>query len=512
MITKHFKSNFNYYAYSFFKNYYFLKKREDSTSKKLIYIEKVCGFAFKNFSLLLADIDFEKELIAIGQEKLSEWNRQLLSSKQKENRNILHLATEIYEVGGHTRVINNWIKKDKKRNSFFILTNQKKETFIQNEISENTVETKILQNKLSHIEKCHQILEFIVRNKIDVVVFHTHPYDIIPVLISSISNFPYTILFNHSDHTFGLGALTSDLFLDLSKNGQKMSFEYRMIKKSRVLKLPINNLPKLRKTVSGKKITFVSMASAWKFKPFENLDFFGVYVPFLEKHKDVTLKIIGVNEAQYKEYTKLRKPENLELLGVISNPEKELLEADYFIEMFPFSSYLSALDSCSYGAMPIFNYDQMLINNSGTKHFFPFLEKENLYQTKNDYIRFLEKEVKTKEFKDEYLESIVTYLKDKHYVNWDKTIDSILGSPLTKTPRKLISKNKKINTERAKRYARFTMSANHFYWSDYIEAKFIIINLRLLFNFIFLFFVSKYIQYVGKENKNDIAPIKHVSK
>lgn len=501
-MSKYIKSNFNYFTFSFFKKYYFSIIKKENSLKRLNHIEKICKFASHYFPLYFADIEIEKELISISKKELKQWNSKLLHNQNSSfiSKNILHIATEIYDVGGHTRVINNWIKKENKRNSFFILTNQQQnlKTKILTNIQEKTKCTNILDPKLNSIEKCNLILNFIIEHKIDTVVLHTHPYDVIPSLICSIPNFPYTILFNHSDHTFVLGTISSDLYLDITKEGQKYTHKYRMVRNSKVINLPTNISPRIKETQYDKKITLISMASSWKFKPFENFNFFSTYIPFLNKHKNITLKIIGIEPKDFKQFTKLKKPENLEILGIVPEPENIISQADYFIEMFPSGSYLSALDSCAYGITPIFNYDQITPNGNGTRELFPINNNTTqIHKTKETYLSFIEKEFEDRKFQQDNKENIYNFLNDKCYSNWYKSIDSILDNLPERNvySSKTIPENKKLETKKAKRYARFTLSANHFCWSDFVNFNELIKKPRLLFQFLYLYLLTKYIQY-----------------
>lgn len=500
-MSNYIKSNFNYFTFSFFKKYYFSIIKKENSLKRLNYIEKTCKFASQYFPLLLADIKIEEELISISKKEFKQWNNKLSHNQNSSfiSKNILHIATQIYDIGGHTRVINNWIEKENKRNSFFILTNQQQnlKTKILTKIQDKTKCTNILDPKLNHIEKCNLILNFIIEHKIDTVVLHTHPYDVIPLLICSIPNFPYTILFNHSDHTFVLGTLSSDLYLDITKEGQKYTHKYRMVRNSKVINLPTNISPRIKETQYDKKITLISMASSWKFKPFENFNFFSTYIPFLNKHKNITLKIIGIDPKDFKQFTKLKKPENLEILGIVPEPENIISQADYFIEMFPSGSYLSTLDSCSYGLIPIFYHDQITLTAFGVKQTLSLTEPPKPYNTNDEYLAFIDEEFKYGKFKQSNKEKVYNFLNDKCYNNWYKSIDSILNNLYERNIylQTTIPKNKKVETKKAKRYARFTLSANHFYWSDFVNFNKLIKKPQLLSQFLYLYLLTKYIQY-----------------
>lgn len=498
-MIKYLKSNFNYFVYVFLRRYYFLIVRKDTLVKRLNYLEKLSFFAFNHFPLLLSDKKLELELVTLGKENLSNWNIKLETKSNKQQR-ILHIATEIYDIGGHTRVLGNWIKNESERDSYIILTSQYSEikTNILDEIIDRTKNSLILETNLNHIEKSEKILHFIAENNINTVVFHTHPFDVIPSLIGALSNFPVSILFNHSDHTFGLGVLTNELFLELTAKGKETSLKFRGNKNSEVLNLPLQSLPKYKEIIrDNNSITLVSMASSWKFKPFEDLDFFNVYVPFLRKYKHVTLKIIGVKEEDYFKFTNLEKPQNLELLGTISNPKQVLSNADYFIEMFPFCSYLSALDSISSGLMPVFSYDHLIVSGAGTIEFFPFLKKEIKYKTKGEYIEFIENNIINLDYKKKNIEKVVHHLINTNYNNWYSKINLIVGKLIKSKIEIEQYKNKKLTSSRAKKYARFQL-VNEIKWQNFVQKQKLKSNFFLAVNFIFLYWLN----YVLSEKIN----------
>lgn len=480
------KSKYNNFVYNFLKTHYFITYKNKSVQLRLERLESLSKFLFMHFSFYLADFEIEEEIKKIAKEEFS--NFQFPVSINSEKKNILHLATEVYDTGGHTRVIRNWIEEDKINNSFFLLTNQKRKlkTTILSEIDFLlTKKTKIISKSKIFLEKAQDIFDFIIDNKIDIVILHTHPFDILPLLSLSFKNAPKTILFNHSDHSFCLGAKDVDLTLELREEGKVLSLKYRGTQNSEVVNLPVKILSKNdeKLKIKNKPIVFVSMASWYKYKPFEGQNFLLGYALFLKKNPKVEMYIIGVNEEQFKENIQEHIPNNLFLMGIVPNPKKYLEKADYYIESFPVGSILAAYDSCIYGAIPIFSYESCLIYKEALKNMFPKFNVELNYKTEGEYFSFIEKEIKTRQYYKENTKVVNEFLVNDCGIKWYNNLNKILSKPIELKPYEKM-KNKELITPQSKKYARFTSSFSYFRVLDYINSRFELFHPILLFKYI----------------------------
>lgn len=484
------KSKFNNIVYDFLKSHYYIFYTKKNVQKRLERIEKLAFFLFTHFSFYLADFELEEELKIIAFQEFPDFEFPLIK-KPNDQKKILHIATELYDVGGHTRVIKNWIEEDVECKSHLLLTCQKKElkTNIIEELEEKMAQsTLILNSSKNHIQKAHDVIYFIVKNDINIVVLHTHPYDIVPFLSLSFKNAPKIILFNHSDHTFCLGAKEVNLMFEFRDEGKRLSYEHRGVNNAITVGLPTKKLLPKKKPSKNKEdsIVFVSMASWYKYKPFEGQNFFLRYTDFLQRHPDVKMYIIGVSEEHYKKHIKEQIPNNLFLLGVLPNPEEYLKKAHYYIESFPVGSILAAYDSCVYGATPIFSYDSILVYKEALKKMFPPFNFDAEYKDESEYFKFIEEEVKTGKYRSENKPIIQKFLKERNGEKWV----AALSDSLKKIPEKTqssISKNKLIINEQSKKYARFTSCFSKFQFVDYINSR-----LELLHPLL----ISKYIRVV----------------
>ena len=129
---------------------------------------------------------------------------------------VLHVATETYAVGGHTRAILRWIDRDRGRTHDVVTTAQR--TVMPEALVAATGATggavKRLDPGAGWLERAHLLRR--LSADADVVVLHCHYRDPLPtVAFASAGARPPVITFNHADHQFWLGASVTDVLLNV---------------------------------------------------------------------------------------------------------------------------------------------------------------------------------------------------------------------------------------------------------------------------------------------------------
>ena len=90
---------------------------EDAAS----YAKNLCRYAWLNFTGYYSLWKIENYLNAIGEEvpKLESYN-------VPKNNKVLHICSEIYETGGHTKLVFNWIKNNPEKEHYITVTRPRK--------------------------------------------------------------------------------------------------------------------------------------------------------------------------------------------------------------------------------------------------------------------------------------------------------------------------------------------------------------------------------------------------
>ena len=349
------------------KNYLCIKKTEEliplqADENENMNLISLIGFLYSTYVTgVYSSSDLEKHLIDIGkniQFKLREKN-------QKVHNNVLIVMTKGYYVGGHTVLVNNWIKYDCKRKYTVVFTDQSYldvPKFIIEAVKQSGGEVVCLNG--NSLDKASQLLD--ISQNFERILLFTHMNDIIPILAYSRSQFKVPVYFyNHADFRFSFGFSIADIIMDLTKFDVDKTIRYRGIEKERSVYLPFPGGGKLKKSqviIDRKKVRneidrlydinaetklIVSMGSDFKYEKIIDYDF-GEYVKKVIELSScpVQFLIIGADKTREK-WIKLEEETNgrARALGVLPYMEAERLIAgsDLYIVSFPMLAEGSAL-------------------------------------------------------------------------------------------------------------------------------------------------------------------------
>lgn len=390
-------------------------------------IERISKHAAFNFNGLLSDSRLETILNNIGGNIPSFPKKRFI---YRERLNILHIATTLLNVGGHTRVIRNWLEQDKINSNILAVVNQEMELdFHLKKDFESFCKIEKIDSKLNYLAKANELRCIVERNDIDMIVLHIHPFDVISVVALSTLSMPPVIFYNHADHIFSLGVSVSDAFIDFREKGKEFSLNNRGVSKSYVLPYPLGSLDlsiskksaRQKLLLNDNDVVLVTMASSYKYKPVDNLNFFELYSEFLVKNPAIKFYAIGVALNDYNEFTEGRlKPDNLFLLGNVVDPRLYLAASDYFIEPFPFGTGLGLFDAVQYRSFPIFSNNDYSIYGEGASSMFPIDVCEYKNDIYFDFYRAISQEIETGFLKKKYAEKIDFFIKKCEHPEWVK--------------------------------------------------------------------------------------------
>ena len=175
-------------------NYQFIKELEKSLDacegdeEKLELLQLIgCGCSEYITGAYSSNI-LEREIVKIGQ--IIEFSPE----EKPQNGKILHVMTRAGKAGGHSTIVYNWIKNDKKRQYSIVFTDMEYwdiPKFILQSV-EKTGGT-ILCLHGNFLEKAKQLLQF--SQKFERIVLHIHMYDIVPLLAYSNKNWQIPVYF-----------------------------------------------------------------------------------------------------------------------------------------------------------------------------------------------------------------------------------------------------------------------------------------------------------------------------
>lgn len=280
----------------------------------------------------------------------------------------LHVMTESYLHGGHTRIVERWIGSSSKLEKHsLVLTGQRKEVPIPDLLRKAVKDKKgnlVIFDCGDSIEsKANKLRDFAF--EYDVIILHHHPRDPVPLMAFSVSEFNRSVIyFNHAGLSFWIGRGIIDFCLDIEKNQNFMTIKKRGVKNNRIINMPVDKIYPLKKKKFNfyKKLGFKktdkiisSMTRMMKCQEMDGLSFTKTLRKILKKDEDTVFIGIGIEDTTM-EWRKLSEEfgRRVRLLGIVSHDKiKDYLQAsDLYLDSFPFNSWLSLTDAINIGQVP----------------------------------------------------------------------------------------------------------------------------------------------------------------
>lgn len=274
-----------------------------------------------------------------------------------KGNSVLHIATEIYEVGGHTRVLLNWVEGDAFYTNEILVTEIEEEKYPEKLLE--SYNFKFTIHNLATFQGIERIIEIRkLAMKYDYIVLHTHPEDVQTYIALININIPILIL-NHADHRFWVGRDICNLVLEVREEGMRSSQLKRQIPKSHniifpiPLKVPINLSKKEARERLGlmqNEIVLLSIADQYKYTPLNGKGLKSSILEICNKYPMVRFIVIGQrDETSYWKSKDVVNNKNIQVLGKVTNVDEYYISSDIYIDSYPVSSLTSLLDGGKYG-------------------------------------------------------------------------------------------------------------------------------------------------------------------
>ncbi|HKY26618.1 MAG TPA: glycosyltransferase [Pyrinomonadaceae bacterium] len=285
--------------------------------------------------------------------------------QNSSRKRVLHVATTLYPVGGHSRLIKNWIENDRNSVHSTLLTDQVGEIpqWMTQTVTENGGCLFTLPSKSSLVQKAWS-LRSIAQDAFDLVVLHPHPHDVVPIVAFGSDDCPPVALMNHADHVFWLGTSIADIVLNIRGFADRISETRRFAKKSFLLPVPLS-IPALSVTkpearrllnIPEDQIVLLTISTPYKFTPTDTHDFFVTAGQILTQNPAAHLYVIGIRPDQSDQYLRDGKIERLHFLGAVEDPTLYRLSADLYLDSMPYGSLMALLETAAFGVCPVLMY------------------------------------------------------------------------------------------------------------------------------------------------------------
>jgi len=293
--------------------------------------------------------------------------------RSSEIKRILQVCTQVSAVGGHTKMLCQWVRADRDREHTLVLTEHRGPTpgFVH-EVFEASGGRKVelLNHKpSSQIDWALRLRE--IAKDFDLVILHTHCEDIVPLIaFADPSKHPPVLVLNHADHLFWYGPSVTHLNINLRDAAQDISIARRGIAPERNILMPTlaEAVVRTRSREEAKRelgidpntILMVSAARRAKYRTMGGVSYADIHAHVLRKHKNVTLITVGAGQHDDWAAVQAEVGDRLRSIAETPNPKVYFEAADIYVDSFPFVSSTSLMEAAGYGTplVTIFTYPQ----------------------------------------------------------------------------------------------------------------------------------------------------------
>jgi glycosyltransferase involved in cell wall biosynthesis len=333
--------------------------------KTLRWIRLTAELAWAAHTGRMSDERLEAIAVRIGQRLEPPMNRPVQETRDRGDarRHVLHVATTVIGTGGHTRLLENWIKADGTSTHSLLLVDQGQET-IRATLTDRVISSggnqTVLPRDATLLERARLLRQAAQSGDYDCIVLHHHPNDVVPLVAFATENCPPIGVMNHADHIFWLGVSIADLVVEFREFGAELSRTRRGVRQNFVFPLPLDiqsSTParaeaRARLNIPEAERVLVTIGSAGKYIPTERQRFFDTLSKVLDQHPDACLYAVGVSERDVGPLEISPHP-RMKLLGVVPDPSNYQAAADLYLEGFPFGSYTALLETAARGIYPV---------------------------------------------------------------------------------------------------------------------------------------------------------------
>ncbi len=313
----------------------------------------------------LVEPELEKQLVKIG----GHLKVQVPVTSYAVNvpRRVMHVLTLVNADGGHSVMLKRWIKLDPYPNTHSVVLLAQSAPVPESLI--DAVDDKngqiIKMNPQERMLDRAMRLREIVHTQADVVVLHTHPWEVIATAALAVTSAPPVLLVNHAAHIYWVGASVSDLILNCrwSSYEDYWTAKYRGIDRIMHLPIPISEPYEHDLSLDGEQasretihnnlkiphsaIVMLTVGIGSKYTPLPDIDFLQAITEVLTSRKNAYLIAVGPNFDS--RWISFRDRIGERVILIDKQPETSMPaffeSADIYLEGFPFGSTTALLEA-----------------------------------------------------------------------------------------------------------------------------------------------------------------------
>lgn len=282
-----------------------------------------------------------------------------LARSRPGRRRVLHVTSHVRGIGGHTRLIHHWVRRDTDSCHSLVVTDQSGAAvpdWLSESVEASGGELTVLPAS-APIRWRANVLRQAAQQNADLVILHADPSDVIPTVAFATEDSPPVALVNHVDHLFWLGPSICDLAINLRTVGASLAAARRFVSANTVMPIPLADPQRaLSRDESRRKlgipqnqIVLLSVGRGEKYRPCGGFDFIATASKILASDSRLHLYVVGESLAGIRPHLRQAVHGRMHFVGAIQDPSPYLAAADIYLESFPFGSSTALLEAALRG-------------------------------------------------------------------------------------------------------------------------------------------------------------------
>ncbi len=289
-------------------------------------------------------------------------------------RRVLHVLTDAWPTGGHTRLAWNWIRKDSGRQHDVVLLKQTSVVPVDLVRAARSAGGRVVDLTWARRGYTRQAAALVeAARPADVVVLHHHPFDVLPAdAFADPAVRPPTILVNHAGRVFATGSAAGDVVGWLRPATRDLLVPRRGVPRSRLAYLPIplahpvdparaarvRRRARARLGIPADAFCLLTVGSELKYRPVDEVSLPGILTEYVATHHDVHVLAVGPRNRGDWVRAGEATAGRIRALGPRSPTGPLLAAADVAIDSYPLSSETSVREAALMG-LPVVSFTRL---------------------------------------------------------------------------------------------------------------------------------------------------------
>jgi glycosyltransferase involved in cell wall biosynthesis len=258
---------------------------------------------------------------------------------------VLHVLTEAYPTGGHTRLAARWLSRDD-RIGDVVLTNQVQpvpDLLAQAVGAAGGELTDLRSAAPGLLDRARELRRHMERA--DLVVLHVHPSDVVAFAATTLPGTrPPVIYENHADLGFWFGVAAADVVCDLRSAARALDVDLRGVPAERIglLPMPVDRLTavdagdlRARLGLRPDAVVALTVSDDWKVAPSWGRGMHDLVDRLLNFCPTLAMVLVGVAPTEGWARLAKRHPGRVASVGRIPDPAPFFALADVYLDSYP---------------------------------------------------------------------------------------------------------------------------------------------------------------------------------